>query len=73
MKRRKNDNCPSHVTARAARLVNDFRRGAKNYTILKSCRYLKIDIGIHWRLLSKDSGHTWALLAHSNYDKEILK
>lgn len=73
MKHRRKNNCPKNVVSRAIQLINDFNRGVKNYSLLRVRPYLKINIGIHWRLLSKDGGITWLLLTHQRYEKEIVK
>lgn len=55
--------------------IRRFRNGERNYTCLldKGSRYLKIDIGPFWRLLSRNHGGSWELMNHERYNKEIRK
>jgi hypothetical protein len=52
-----------------------FHQGVHNYTRLreKGTGYLKINIGLFWRLLSRDRGRTWELMSHERYNGEIRK
>lgn len=52
-----------------------FHYGVHNYKRLreKGTGYLKINIGIFWRLLSRDRGLTWELMNHERYNREIRK
>ncbi|MEL0581151.1 hypothetical protein AACK17_21780 [Pectobacterium punjabense] len=60
---------------KAKNQIRRFRQGERNYTRLvdKGSRYLKIDIGPFWRLLSRNHGDSWELMNHERYNKEIRK
>lgn len=74
MIRRKKDGCPACTLAKARRLIASFQRGKGTLVYrLKSNGYLRMNIGPHWRLLSKNNGESWMLLVHAEYDKEIQK
>lgn len=73
MIRRKKDGCPACALAKARRLIASFQNGRAQVQRLKSNGYLRMNIGPHWRLLSKNNGESWMLLVHAEYDKEIQK
>lgn len=64
---------PVGVCGRAAAELRHFERGIKNYSRIKPNHYLVIRLGMRWRLLSKDGGNAWSLLAHEKYNVECKK
>ncbi|MCI4032554.1 MULTISPECIES: hypothetical protein [Dickeya] len=66
---------PNVYSKKAQVQVRRFRNGERNYTRLndKGTRYLKIDVGPFWRLLSRNQGHSWELMNHERYNNEIRK
>lgn len=68
-------NAPEPCRRKAVRQLTLFRCGKTNFTRIKAngADYLKIDIGLFWRLLSKNSGKDWELMTHERYSKAIWK
>lgn len=64
---------PAFSRKKACQQVDRFKRGERNYIRLKRNRYLKIDIGVYWRLLSRNDGGDWELMPHERYSKAIKK
>lgn len=66
--------CVHHnVIARAQRLLALFQQGQRVYSELRQSGYLKIDLGIRWRLLSKNAGKSWQLMSHETYNRELKR
>lgn len=68
-------NVPEPYRRKAVRQLTLFRCGKNNFTRIKAngADYLKIDIGLFWRLLRKNSGKDWELMTHERYSKAIWK
>lgn len=71
---------PAACRKKAKEQLRRFRRGERNYKVLHvrgKCApgrgWLKIDIGISWRLLSRNSGADWELLTHERYNNALWK
>lgn len=66
---------PPFLLHKAVVELQHFHHGVHNYTRLRErgTGYLKINIGIFWRLLSRDRGRTWELMSHERYNCEIRK
>ncbi|MDE9535879.1 hypothetical protein [Xenorhabdus bovienii] len=66
---------PMLYCQKACHQVRRFRRGERNYIRLKEkgTGYLKINISLSWRLLSRDAGQHWELMHHERYNNEIRK
>ncbi|MBD2826808.1 ParE family toxin-like protein [Xenorhabdus szentirmaii] len=66
---------PLSFRRKAQYQVKCYRRGQRNYVRLKEkgTGYLKINVGLFWRLLSRDSGQSWELMHHERYNNEIRK
>jgi hypothetical protein len=60
---------------KAQHQVRRFQRGERNYIRLKEkgTGYLKINVGLFWRLLSRDNGQSWELMLHERYNNAIRK
>lgn len=59
-------------TARKARwLLRQYRQGKRVYSEVGCSGYLKIDVGVRWRLLSKNRGEDWLFMSHQTYDREL--
>ncbi|WP_289996623.1 ParE family toxin-like protein [Photorhabdus laumondii] len=65
---------------KAVEQLKRYRQGSKNYTRIRakgkgkvSHRCLKIDIGMFWRLLSRNGGRDWEMMTHERYNNEIWK
>ncbi|EOV1811500.1 TPA: hypothetical protein ACWPCK_005396 [Salmonella enterica] len=59
-------------TALKARLLlRQYRQGKRVYSEVGCSGYLKIDVGIRWRLLSKNHGEDWLFMSHQAYDREL--
>lgn len=56
------------VYGKALSLLARFDRGEKVYTRLQGSGYLKINLGLRWRLLSRDNGQHWRLTTHEKYN-----
>ncbi|EDV9505738.1 hypothetical protein HCO18_003689 [Salmonella enterica] len=54
-------------------LLSQYRRGKKVYSEVGCSGYLKIDVGIRWRLLSKNRGDDWLFMSHQSYDRELKR
>ena len=68
---------PRHVSraviSRARALLALYRQGKRVYSRIGQTGYLRIEAGLRWRLLSKDSGGSWLLMSHQNYDREMKR
>ncbi|WP_038256045.1 hypothetical protein [Xenorhabdus bovienii] len=66
---------PRSLCRKAQHQVSSYQRGARNYVRLKEkgTGYLKINVGLFWRLLSRDNGQSWELMLHERYNNEIRK
>ncbi|MEQ1965272.1 hypothetical protein ABLB69_19455 [Xenorhabdus khoisanae] len=66
---------PLSLRRKAQYQVRCYRRGERNYIRLKEkgTGYLKINIGLFWRLLSRNNGQSWELMLHERYNNEIRK
>lgn len=62
---------PDNVMQKAEALVADYARAACTARRSYKHKYLTLDIGIRWRLLSRDDGETWELMSHECYNKAI--
>ncbi|ECW0525476.1 hypothetical protein F3Q52_14530 [Salmonella enterica subsp. enterica] len=58
---------------KARHLLSQYRREKKVYSEVGCSGYLKIDVGIRWRLLSKNRGDDWLFMSHQSYDRELKK
>ncbi|EJY9246878.1 hypothetical protein OHR01_001515 [Salmonella enterica] len=63
---------PSAVR-KARHLLSQYCRGKKVYSEVGCSGYLKIDVGIRWRLLSKNRGDDWLFMSHQSYDRELKR
>lgn len=61
------------VRRRAFSMFQAACHGKKVFRRLTMNGYLKMDVGPHWRILSKDGGHQWWLMDHETYNREIRK
>ncbi|HCM8924066.1 TPA: hypothetical protein N5H07_000957 [Salmonella enterica subsp. enterica serovar Paratyphi B] len=63
------------VARRARRLYDQMRKGDKSHVrkLVYLPPALAIEVGLHYRLLSKDGGTNWVLLSHREYEKVIKK
>ncbi|HEY2454455.1 MAG TPA: hypothetical protein VGI71_17940 [Scandinavium sp.] len=61
------------IRKRAVRMLEALRLGKKVFRRLDANGYLKMDLGPHWRILSKDGGKQWWLMNHETYNREIRK
>ncbi len=52
-------------------LVLTYRQGKRVYSEVGCSGYLKIDVGVRWRLLSKNRGENWLFMSHQTYDREM--
>jgi len=62
---------PPSCCRKACRLLAAFQAGQHNYRRLKEGRgngYFKINVGLFWRMLSRDGGQTWELMTHERYN-----
>ncbi|ECA1950126.1 hypothetical protein EJH27_01470 [Salmonella enterica subsp. enterica serovar Virchow] len=64
-------NVSKAVTLKARSLLSLFQQGKRVYSQIGQTGYLKIDLGLRWRLLSKDAGKSWLLMSHQAYDREL--
>ncbi|CAM3837340.1 hypothetical protein BS639_17320 [Rouxiella silvae] len=66
---------PETYRVKALTQIQKFRRGMRNYTRLKDngSGYIKINVGLFWRLLSRNDGLTWELMHHERYSSLIRK
>lgn len=62
---------PDHIIQKAEALVADFARGLGIARKSYKHKYLTLDIGLRYRLLSKDNGDCWELMTHEQYNKAI--
>ncbi len=64
----------NHIN-KACSLIRRFRHGERIYKQIKlrGSGLWKMNMGGTWRLLSRDSGKTWALLHHELYVHEICR
>lgn len=64
---------PTHITIRAAALLDAIEQGAVTPRRIKHhTRPLQIvDIGKHWRLIRRCNRKDWEVLSHADYDKLI--
>jgi ribosomal protein L19E len=62
-----------HVSTvrKARKLLRQYRQGKRVYSELGCSGYLKIDVGVRWRLLSKNRGEDWLFMSHQTYDREM--
>lgn len=56
---------------KARSLLRQYRQGKRVYSEVGCSGYLKIDVGIRWRLLSKNHGEDWLFMSHQAYDREL--
>lgn len=52
-------------------LLSEFYDGKKNYQAVKPHHYIKMNVSLRWRLLSKDGGKRWELMTHERYNKQF--
>ncbi|PHM46676.1 hypothetical protein [Xenorhabdus miraniensis] len=66
---------PLSLRRKAQHQVSSYQRGERNYVRLKekNTGYLKINVGLFWRLLSRDNGQSWELMLHERYNNAIRK
>ncbi|CDG17080.1 hypothetical protein [Xenorhabdus doucetiae] len=66
---------PLSFCRKAQQQVRRYQRGERNYVRLKEkgTGYLKINVGLFWRLLSRNGGKSWELMHHERYNNEIRK
>jgi len=71
---------PASCQRKAQEQIKRFRHGERNYTCIHvkgkhapGRAWLKINVGVNWRLLSRNSGADWELLTHERYNNEIWK
>ncbi|EBR2769170.1 hypothetical protein B5V48_25845, partial [Salmonella enterica] len=68
---------PRHVsksiTLKARSLLTLYQQGKRVYSQIGQTGYLKIDLGMRWRLLSKDAGKSWLFMSHQTYDRELKR
>ncbi|WP_338805429.1 hypothetical protein WDV76_14880 [Xenorhabdus griffiniae] len=66
---------PLSLRHKAQHQVRCYQQGGRNYVRLKEKGkgYLKINVGLFWRLLSRDNGQSWELMHHERYNNEIRK
>ncbi|MDC9606587.1 hypothetical protein [Xenorhabdus griffiniae] len=66
---------PLSLRHKAQHQVRCYQQGERNYVRLKEKGkgYLKINVGLFWRLLSRDNGQSWELMLHERYNNEIRK
>lgn len=71
---------PLSCQKKAKEQVRRFRCGIRNYKTIDARgkhtsgrTWMKINIGTHWRLLSRNGGGEWELLTHERYNNEIMK
>lgn len=58
------------VMNKAFALLSEYYDGKKNFQVVKPCHYLKMNVSLRWRLLSKDGGKRWVLMTHERYNKQ---
>ncbi|HFZ8351028.1 TPA: hypothetical protein ACIO89_003346 [Salmonella enterica subsp. enterica serovar Java] len=56
---------------KARKLLRLYRQGKRVYSEVGCSGYLKIDVGVRWRLLSKNRGENWLFMSHQTYDREM--
>ncbi|EBB3994506.1 hypothetical protein CG542_19215 [Salmonella enterica] len=59
------------VINKAFTLLSEYYSGKKNYQIVKPHHYIKVNVSLRWRLLSKDGGKRWVLMTHERYNKQF--
>lgn len=59
------------VMNKAFTLLSEFYDGKKIYQVIKPHHYLKVNVSLRWRLLSKDGGKRWVLMTHERYNKQL--
>lgn len=59
------------VINKAFILLNEYYSGKNNYQVVKPHHYLKVNVSLRWRLLSKDGGNRWVLMTHERYNKQF--
>ncbi|EJE3040283.1 hypothetical protein M4F09_003667 [Salmonella enterica] len=68
---------PRHVSkstvSKARRLLSLYQQGRRVYSQIGQTGYLKINLGMRWRLLSKDAGKSWLFMSHQSYDRELKR
>lgn len=66
-------NVSKSITSKARALLSLYQQGKRVYTQIGQTGYLKIDLGLRWRLLSKDQGKSWLFMSHQTYDREMKR
>lgn len=61
------------ATRKARKLLRQYRQGKRVYREVGCTGYLKIDVGVRWRLLSKNQGEEWLFMSHQTYDRELKR
>ncbi|ENB7842199.1 hypothetical protein ABIU59_001872 [Salmonella enterica subsp. enterica serovar Newport] len=61
------------ATRKARKLLRQYRQGKRVYSEVGCTGYLKIDVGVRWRLLSKNLGEKWLFMSHQTYDRELKR
>ncbi|EAU6349453.1 hypothetical protein CE665_19650 [Salmonella enterica subsp. enterica serovar Poona] len=61
------------ATRKARKLLRQYRQGKRVYSEVGCTGYLKIDVGVRWRLLSKNQGEEWLFMSHQTYDRELKR
>ncbi|EDR5076981.1 hypothetical protein GS039_001463 [Salmonella enterica] len=61
------------TTSKARSLLSLYQQGKRVYSKIGKTGYLKIDLGLRWRLLSKDAGKSWLFMSHQTYDREMQR
>lgn len=61
------------ATRKARKLLRQYRQGKRVYSEVGCSGYLKIDVGVRWRLLSKNRGEEWLFMSHQTYDRELKR
>ncbi|EDQ2394538.1 hypothetical protein RU50_005671, partial [Salmonella enterica subsp. enterica] len=61
------------ATRKARKLLRQYRQGKRVYSEVGCTGYLKIDVGVRWRLLSKNLGEEWLFMSHQTYDRELKR
>ncbi|HHX9838867.1 TPA: hypothetical protein ACVTE0_003319 [Salmonella enterica subsp. enterica serovar Newport] len=66
-------NVSKAVMSKARTLLSLYQQGKRVYSQIEQTGYLKIDLGLRWRLLSKDAGKSWLFMSHQTYNRELKR
>lgn len=62
---------PNKIQQKADVVLTKYRQGLVNPRKTSRHGYYVLNVGLDWRLLSKDGGKSFELMSHEKYNKQV--